>query len=175
MYCFLPLFRRLGRLGLLAGLLAGADFSATLLARAPGVFVQSAVAQGPTGSVERPIRATPVPAPIVEPTPPPPPAGNKLEGATRGLWVLAGGIVIVMGFVLFRIFTSKPQAVPTAREDENARVRRHQHRRGQGRTPASREEQRISESSRDEFMNSPMRQTGAIAPATKSGPSNPKP
>ncbi|MDO7875463.1 hypothetical protein Q5H93_12035 [Hymenobacter sp. ASUV-10] len=51
--------------------------------------------------------------------------------------------------------------MPTATEDESARVRRHQHRRGQGRTPASREEQRISENSRDEFMNAPMRHTAA--------------
>jgi|GEM_PF-5293682 len=72
-----------------------------------------------------------------------------------------------MGFLLLRILTAKPQAMPIATEDENARVRRHQHRRGQGRTPASREEQRISETSRDEFMNAPMRQTAADTPEPK--------
>jgi hypothetical protein len=173
MYCILYKCRRFWRVGLLAGLLAGADVVTTILLGTPSALIQSAVAQAPTGTTERPVSSVPVAPPVVESKPLP--AGRKQAGTTRALWVLAGGILVAIGFIIFRIFTAKPQAMPTAREDESARVRRHQHRRGQGRTPASREEQRVSETSRDEFMNAPMRQVVTGAPEPKTDLSGTKP
>lgn len=165
--------RRLGRIGLLTGLLALADFPPVLRSWQAGDFVQSAIAQAPGGSVERPaVPAPQPPAPIVESTPQVP--GQQRNRNTSWLWVLGGGIMVLMGFFLLRILTAKPKEMPTATEDESARVRRHQHRRGQGRTPASREEQLISETSRDEFMNAPMRQTAADTPEPKSDLSDTK-
>ena len=171
---FFHRLRGFGRIGLLAGLLAFAGLSSGMLSGPAGGFVQSAVAQASAGGTERPAALTPPPAaPVAKPMPPA--QGQHRENSARWLWGLGAGIVVLMGFFLLRILTAKPKAMPTATEDENARVRRHQHRRGQGRTPASREEQRISETSRDEFMSAPMRQGATGVAAAEGEPSDPMP
>jgi len=176
MNCLFHRLRVFGRIGLLSGLLVFAGFSSAMLVGPAGGFVQSAVAQASTGSAERPAALNPQPAaPAAKSTPPA--QGQQRKNSARWLWGLGAGLVALMGFFLLRILTTKPQAMPKATEDESARVRRHQHRRGQGRTPASREEQRISETSRDEFLNAPMRQSAtgmAASPSTLPDP-NPKP
>jgi hypothetical protein len=124
-----------------------------------------------------PAPATPVvvpaqlPAPEIAPSQAIPAAKPQSSGTWK--WVLGIVLGAIMGFLLARVLTAKPKEVPVALEDENAGIRRRDHRRGQGATPASREEQRISKLSEDEFMQAPMRQT--VRPPVPAPPVSPPP